>query len=437
MGITGIFLDESQKDVALVTYKSLFALQHRGQAFTGMITIGEGKVFRHFGPGIISNVFSNELLHSIKGNVSIGQVFNRRSDKKNLPVINRFRYGNIAIAYEGKIGNIEELRESLKEDGISFATDSDGEVIISLIAKKSHQGLEKAIATTVNELSGSFSMIIMTDDRIFGMRDENGVFPLCLGRLKHGWILANESGAIESVGGEFFRDISPGEMTIIDGEGLFSFEFRHMKKKLACAYEYTYFSRQDSNLDGISIQESRLRVGAALAQKFPVKADIVVGIPDSGISFAMGYSNASGIPYAQGIVKNIFASRSDDLFDTGAVVCRKLNVLRSDVEGKRVIVVDDSVVSGITIKELSRRLKRAGALEVHFRIATPTVKTNCVYNSPAFPIRSGDFVDAEKLKEEICADPSQSLEFLPVEDLLNALKSPCPEADGFCTKCIE
>ena len=353
-------------------------------------------------------------------------------------MVYRFKLGTVAVAHNGQLVNYEQLREMLEESGSSFNSTSDTEVIVKFIAKSYKKGLERALTDTIQLIKGSFALCVMTQDCLIGARDPNGIRPLCLGKLSGGWVLASESCAIDAMGADFVRDIRPGEIVIINGDGVLSFEFGEKTSKRSCIFEYVYFARPDSVLDEIPVQEARLRMGAMLAKENPVSADVVIGVPDSGLGAALGYSRAAGIPYATGIVKNKYIGRSfiaPTQKERENTVFVKLNTIKNEINGKRVIVIDDSIVRGTTSRRLIQILRKAGAKEVHLRVSSPPVKFPCYFgiDTPRRAELISSHHDVEAIREEIGAD---SLAFLSMDGMLEALRSCNPEQYGYCKGCF-
>ena len=312
----------------------------------------------------------------------------------------------------------------VEETGSTFTSTSDTEVINKLIGKSYKKGLERALTDTIQMIKGSFALAVMTESSLIGARDPNGIRPLCLGKLEGGWMLASESCAIDAVGGTFVRDIQPGEIVIINEDGVLSFEFGERTAKRTCIFEYVYFARPDSIMDGISIQDARMKMGAVLARESGVPADVVIGVPDSGLGAAMGYAVEAGIPYAMGIVKNKYIGRTfiaPTQAERENLVFVKLNAMQSDVKGKRVVVIDDSIVRGTTCRRLIQILRRAGAKEVHFRVSSPPVKYPCYFGIDT-PSRA-DLISAEHSTEEVCkAIGADSLAFISLDGMFEAMK---------------
>ena len=312
------------------------------------------------------------------------------------------------------------------------------EICQKLIAKSYKKGLERSLTDTIQMIKGSFALVVMTEKCLIGARDPNGIRPLCLGKTEKGWILASESCAIDAVNGSFVRDVRPGEIVIINDDGVLSFEFGEKTAKQTCVFEYIYFARPDSVIDGIPVTEARLRMGAQLARESAVPADVVIGVPDSGLGAAIGYAKESGVPYATGIVKNKYIGRTfiaPTQEERENMVFVKLNAIPCDVRGKRVIVIDDSIVRGTTSRRLVQILRRAGATQVHFRISSPPVKFPCYFgiNTPHRTELISATHDTEAICKEIGAD---SLAFLSADGLLQALQDCNPGAYGFCKGCF-
>ena len=298
--------------------------------------------------------------------------------------------------------------------------------------------MDRALADTIQLIKGGYALTIMTEKTLVGARDPNGIRPLCLGRLPNGWVLASESCAFDAIGAELVRDIKPGEIVIINSDGVLSFEFGEHTTKSSCVFEYVYFARPDSVIDQISVQDARLKMGAVLARESGVEADVVIGVPDSGLGAALGYSQESGIPYAMGIVKNKYIGRTfiaPTQKERERLVYVKLNAMKSDLDGKRVVVIDDSIVRGTTSRRLIQILRRAGAKEVHFRISSPPVKFPCHFgiDTPSKADLISSQHDVEEVRKEIGAD---TLAFISLEGMFEALKGICPSTYGYCKGCF-
>ncbi len=448
-GVAGVFFsaphdtkDEQQMNAATLAYYGLYSLQHRGQESAG-ICVSDGENVRiHKAMGLVADVFKLENLQELQGNLAIGHVRYATAGSKTIenaqPMLIQSKLGSVAVAHNGQLVNYVQLREMLEETGATFTSSSDTEVIVKLIARAYKKGLERALTDTIQMIKGSFALCVMTKDALIGARDPNGIRPLCLGQIDGGWVLASESCAIDAMNGVFVRDIRPGEIVIINKDGVLSFEFGEKTSKRSCIFEYVYFSRPDSIIDEIPVQEARYKMGAMLAKECPVEADVVVGVPDSGLGAAIGYSRESGIPYAMGVVKNKYIGRTFIAPTQKArenMVFVKLNALKSDLNGKRVIVIDDSIVRGTTSRRLVQILRRAGAKEVHFRVSSAPVKFPCHLgiDTPTKAELISSNHDVSEICKEIGAD---SLAFISVDGMFEALRSCNPAQYGFCKGCF-
>ena len=446
-GVVGVYLNNASGDTASMSasslaYYGMYSLQHRGQESAGIAVSDGSDVKAHKLMGLVADVFKREDLDALSGRIAVAHVRYATAGGCTIenaqPMVYRFKLGTVAVAHNGQLVNYEQLREMLEESGSSFNSTSDTEVIVKFIAKSYKKGLERALTDTIQLIKGSFALCVMTQDCLIGARDPNGIRPLCLGKLAGGWVLASESCAIDAMGADFVRDIRPGEIVIINDDGVLSFEFGEKTSKRSCIFEYVYFARPDSVLDEIPVQEARLRMGAMLAKENPVSADVVIGVPDSGLGAALGYSRAAGIPYATGIVKNKYIGRSfiaPTQKERENTVFVKLNTIKNEINGKRVIVIDDSIVRGTTSRRLIQILRKAGAKEVHLRVSSPPVKFPCYFgiDTPRRAELISSDHDVEAIREEIGAD---SLAFLSMDGMLEALRSCNPEQYGYCKGCF-
>ncbi len=445
-GVLGIYLNRKERttpfNAAKLAYYGLYSLQHRGQESAGIAVSDGEKIEAHKAMGLVADVFKADKLEEMKGQIAVGHVLYSTSGTACIenaqPFVNRFKLGGLAVAHNGNLVNYEQLKEFLEETGSTFVSASDTEVIVKLIAKRYKEGLERALTDTIQMIKGSFALCVMTENTLIGVRDPNGIRPLCLGKLENGWMLASESCAIEAVGGTLVRDIRPGEIVIINEDGVLSFEFGEHTAKRTCIFEYVYFARPDSIIDTISVQDARLRMGAVLARESGVPADVVIGVPDSGLGAAMGYARESGIPYAMGIVKNKYIGRTfiaPTQSEREQLVFVKLNAMKSDVCGKRVVIIDDSIVRGTTCRRLIQILRRAGAKEVHFRVSSPPVKFPCYFGIDT-PCRA-DLISSSHNVDEVCKEiGADSLAFISIDGMFEALKECCPESYGYCKGCF-
>lgn len=436
-GVFGIF-SNNELDVASITYYGLYALQHRGQESAGIV-VSDGKTLTlHKNMGLVSDVFNQDILKGLKGNAAIGHVRYSTTGSSNLsnaqPILSKFKLGSIAMGHNGNLVNADVVRELLEDGGCIFQTSIDSEVILNLIARGAKKGIEKAVVDAMQAVKGSYAIVMLTEDKLIGVRDPNGIRPLCIGKYNDSYVLCSESCALECIGADFIRDVRPGEIVIIDKEGIRSINFAERINYATCSFEYVYFARPDSIIDEISVYNSRIMAGHQLFKESPVEADVVIGVPDSAIAAAAGYAEASGIPYRNGFVKNkyvgrTFISPSQEIREKAVSV--KFNPLKQIVAGKRVVLVDDSIVRGTTSRRLVDSLRRAGAVEVHFRSASPVVKHPCYFGIDTAYRKDliGAQMEVDKIREEIGAD---SLAFLSIEGLLISLG----KKQGFCLGCF-
>ena len=427
-GVFGIYGSE---DAANICYYGLHSLQHRGQEGCGIVAANDGVLKYVKGAGLVNSVFNEGNIASLKGDISIGQVLYTNAGggdvSENIqPIVFHHRTGDFAISYNGKLVNADRLRKYLEDKGSLFLTSSDCELIANLIKKdaaQAHVDRIHSIMEALNMVEGAFAFLIMTPKRIYACRDKHGLKPLSLGRLKDGsWVVSSESCAFEVIGAEYVRDVEPGEIVTIDHHGLRSNHFSSFKHHNMCSMEYIYFARPDSDIDGCNVHTFRKESGKLLYKESPVEADIVIGVPDSSLSAAIGYAEASGIPYEMGLVKSKYVARtfiqpSQSMREKG--VRMKLSAVRSIVGGKRVVMVDDSIVRGTTSKRIVRLLKEAGATEVHVRIASPAMKHPCFYgvDTSTYEELISAHKSVEEVREYIEAD---SLAFLSAESLMRS-----------------
>lgn len=410
-GVFGIFTPDN-KDAKHSLYYGLCALQHRGQESAGMAlcdTDGPmGNIYHHKGMGLVSEVFHKETLDTLTGNIGIGHVRYSTTGQSCIenaqPLILNYLKGTLALVHNGNIKNSAELRDSLQKEGAIFRGTTDSEVIAYLIAKERTKcgTIEEAVTKVAGFLKGGYALIVMSPRKIIGIRDPLGLKPLCLGRRGKEYILSSESCALNAIDAEFFRDIEPGEIVSIAKDGISSDRSLCQGKHAHCIFEYIYFARLDSCMDGISVYNSRIKAGRLLAQSYPVDADLVVGVPDSGLTAAVGYSQESGIPFGLAFYKNSYVGRTfikPTQKERESAVHMKLSVLPEVVRGKRLVLIDDSIVRGTTIAGLITLLKKAGAVSVHVRISSPPFLYPCYYgtNVPS----NKELIAADNSPEEI------------------------------------
>ena len=427
-GVFGIFTPDN-KDAKHSLYYGLCALQHRGQESAGMAlcdTDGPmGNIYHHKGMGLVSEVFHKETLDTLTGNIGIGHVRYSTTGQSCIenaqPLILNYLKGTLALVHNGNIKNAAELRDSLQKEGAIFRGTTDSEVIAYLIAKERTKcgTIEEAVTKVAGFLKGGYALIVMSPRKIIGIRDPLGLKPLCLGRRGKEYILSSESCALNAIDAEFVRDIEPGEIVSITKDGISSDRSLCQCKHAHCIFEYIYFARLDSCMDGISIYNSRIKAGRLLAQSYPVDADLVVGVPDSGLTAAVGYSQESGIPFGLAFYKNSYVGRTfikPTQKERESAVHMKLSVLPEVVCGKRLVLIDDSIVRGTTIAGLITLLKKAGAVSVHVRISSPPFLYPCYYGTDV--PSNKELIAADNSPEEIARRiGADSLGYMKLEDL--------------------
>lgn len=427
-GVFGIF-NPNGENASDSIYYGLSSLQHRGQESCGIAlfdTCGpKGNMNVHRGLGLVHEVFSEPVLQHLKGNLGIGHVRYSTTGETTLqnaqPLVLNYIKGTLALAHNGNLINTDELREELAQTGAIFQTTTDSELIAYEIARaRVHtDNVEEAILKTASRLRGAYGLVIASPRKLIGVRDPLGLKPLCLGKRNNSYVIASESCALSAIGAQFVRDILPGEILTISHGGITSNLQLCQNKQAHCIFEYIYFARLDSQLDGISVYESRLRAGEALARSYPADADLVTGVPDSGITAAQGYANASGIPFGLAFYKNSYIGRTfikPTQKERESGVRLKLSVLKDAVKGKRIVLIDDSIVRGTTIANLIRLLKQAGARSVHVRISSPPFLYPCYFGTdvPSNKQLLASSHSVEEIRQIIGAD---SLGYLKVEDL--------------------
>lgn len=437
-GIFGIFTREG--DVAKLTYYALYALQHRGQESAGIAVSDGRETMMLKDMGMVSQVFSERDLLNLRGYMAIGHVRYSTTGssfwENSQPIHVSGPRGSVYVAHNGNLVNTDELREELREQGVRFHTTSDTEVIALLLARHPAEDIEEAVREVMPRLSGAYSLAILTETKIIGLRDPHGIRPLCVGRYRDGFAISSESCGLDIIGAEYIREIEPGEMAVIDHAGLRFERFTEVQRPSLCIFEFIYFARPDSVMYDIYLYHARKHMGMSLADEAPVDADVVIPIPDTGVPAAIGFSQASGIPFGEGLIKNRYVGRTF-IQPTQAIrrlgVRLKLNPLVKDIQGKRLVVVDDSIVRGNTTKEIVKMLRDAGAREVHMRISSPPDKNPCFYGIDTATrqelIASSRSVD--EIRRFIGAD---TLHYLSMENLVRATGRPKEE---FCTACFD
>lgn len=384
-GVFGIF--DRHLNVGHYTYWGLFALQHRGQESAG-IAISDGETIEVTkGMGLVTEAIRNMPIH--EGHISAGHVrysTTGSNNPKNIqPLVIHYLGGDMAVAHNGNLTNALALRNELENNGSVFQTTMDSEVIVNMIARSKAESTEERIIEAVKRIEGAFSLVVATNEKLIGVRDPNGFRPLCLGKTEHGYVLSSETCALDAIKADFIRHIDPGEMVIIDDSGVRSIMYVPQEEKVPkalCVFEYIYFARSDSNIDGQSVYLSRLNMGRELARETQYEADLVMSIPDSGTTAALGYARESGIPFGEGLIKNRYMGRTfikPDQKQRDLAVRMKLNAVPEVVAGKRIVLIDDSIVRGTTSGIIVRMLKEAGAKEVYMCVSSPAIEFPCHY----------------------------------------------------------
>ena len=442
-GVVAIYANPEAEKLA---YLGLHALQHRGQESAGIVTSDGMALHMHKAMGLVADIFNEEALTNLHGTLAIGHTrYSTAGDSALLnaqPIMVQSNKGSMALAHNGNLVNAQEVRHRLESQGSIFQTNSDTEVIVHLIALSKEQTLPEAMADALRRVEGAFSLVMISPDRIFAARDPRGFRPLAMGRIpaqpgqkQDTVVFASETCAFDLIGATFERDVKPGELVVIGPEGMTSRFYSPSGSQSSCIFEHVYFSRPDSLVFGRPVQESREELGRQLAREAPVDADIVVPVPDSGVTAAMGYSAESGIPFRFGLIRNHYVGRTfieprQNVRDFGVKL--KLNPVRSLLEGKRVVLIDDSIVRGTTSKKIVRLIRNAGAREVHMRVSCPPTISPCFYgvDTPSKKELIAANNSVEEIREYIGAD---SLAYLSLE----GMKKACGDGEKttYCTAC--
>ncbi len=437
-GVFGMFAPG--QNLAQLTIFGLYALQHRGQESAGIAVSDGENVYVEKGMGLVSEVFPDlEKLGIGPGLAAIGHVRYPTSGLGRVenaqPLLVSYRYGSMAVAHNGNLVNAEELRLRLEKEGSIFQTTTDSELVTHLIARFGYKNLESSLKGVLPYLHGAYAFVFLTEKSLVGVRDPLGIRPLSVGQLNGSYILASESCAFDTIGAEMIRDVNPGEMVVINEEGLQSVQLLPSSRTALCIFEFIYFARPDSNINGRNIHLVRKELGRNLARENPAEADIVTGVPDSSLSAAAGFAEEAGLPYEMGLIKNRYIGRTfiqprQEIRNLGVQL--KLNPVQKVVDGKRVVVVDDSIVRGTTSRKLVSTFFRAGAIEVHLRISSPPVLSPCYYgiDTPTYEELIGSKRDIEEIRKEIGAT---SLGYLSKEGMLSAA---CLPEESLCMACF-
>ena len=441
-GVFGIFDYSNNADVISDSYNALYALQHRGQESCGIAINNDGVIQCHKDVGLVNEVFTHNQLEKLgEGNIAVAHARYATTGNKTRtnaqPMLVNHHKGTMALAHNGNLVNAQELREELEMGGAIFHSTSDTEVIAYIITQERLRcnSIEEAVLATMKRIKGAYSLVIMSAQKLIAARDPKGFRPLCMGKREDATVFASESCALDVLGAELVRDIKPGEVVVVSQEGIKSLQFDEKHDSSLCVFEFIYFARPDSIIEGSSVHKARLRAGAFLAQEHPVEADLVIGVPDSGIDAAIGYSRESGIPYGIGLIKNKYIARTfiqpGQKQRTNSVKI-KLNAISHVIKGKRIVLVDDSVVRGTTSARLVKILRDAGAKEVHMRLSSPPFMHPCYFGTD---IDSRENLIAanyslEEIKNILKVD---SIGYLNVAALPHlADNSKC----GYCTGCF-
>ena len=437
-GVVGVY--HPGEDVARIAFFGIYALQHRGQESSG-IAASDGTTLRNrTGMGLISRAFEEDDLVDLPGHLAIAHTRYSTTGSSRIvnaqPIVARGPDVELALAHNGNVINAMSLREEMEDQGFRFEGTSDTEIIACLLANAPAGDWEERVTYLMRKLQGAYSLTVITQDQLLGIRDPLGVRPLCIGKLSGGWVFASESCALDHVGAKFVRDVEPGEAVLVDGDGIRTVKAPSRgDRRASCVFENIYFSRPDSILDGRLVYSDRMRMGMELAREHPVEADMVIGVPDSATAAAVGYAQESGIPYGEGLVKNRYVGRTfiepnQRFRDLG--VRRKLNPLSEIIRGKRLVVVDDSIVRGTTTPHVVNLLRRGGAAEIHLRITAPPIRSTCHFGVDM--ATKSELVAANRSVEEIRAMvKADSLGYLSVEGLSRAVNG---SNETYCMGCF-
>jgi amidophosphoribosyltransferase len=436
-GVIGIY---GARKAGALTYLGLYALQHRGQESCGIITAENASFHSRIGMGLVNDVFSSaEDLNDLKGYSAIGH--NRYSTtgsscSENIqPLAINYSRGHLALAHNGNLTNYGKVKKDLEKSGSIFRTSSDSEAILHLLARSKKRRIELALAEALGKVVGAYSLVLLTPKQLVAARDPAGVRPLALGKLRKAWVVASETCAFDMIGARYVRDVDPGEIIVINGKGVRSFDLLKKSKHAFCIFEFIYFSRPDSLIYGMNVDKVRRRLGRLLAQEHPVDADIVISVPDSSNTAALGFSEASGIRYDIGFIRNHYVGRTfirpeQKIRDLD--VRKKFNVVRGVINKKRIVVVDDSLVRGTTSMKLTTMLREAGAKEVHLRLSSPPIMSPCFYgiDMPTKKELLASKKSVEAIRRFLAVD---SVGYLSIDGMVNL---PALPPDEFCTACF-
>jgi len=436
----GIFAIYGHEEAAKLTYFGLYALQHRGQESAGIVASDGRHVVEHKAMGLVPDLFGEEVLSKLKGSMALGHVRYSTTGSSLLmnaqPLKIHHLGKTLAIAHNGNLVNARQIRAQMEDEGSIFQTTTDSEVVLHLIARAMKKGLERAMLETMSQVKGAYSMVIMTEDSLLAFRDPHGFRPLCLGRLNSGYVLTSETCALDLVEAEYVREVEPGEILIINSQGVQSIRCEKANRKAQCIFELIYFSRPDSTVFGQNVYLFRKKQGQLLAEEFPVKADLVMPFPDSGNYAAIGYAQASGIPLEMGVIRNHYVGRtfiqpSQSMRDFAVKV--KLNPVKELLKDRRVVIIEDSIIRGTTAKTRIKTLRTIGAKEIHLLVSCPPHRFPCFYGID-FSTR-GELIAARKSVEEIRDYIGlDSLGYLSMDNLVKATHIP---REDLCFACFD
>jgi amidophosphoribosyltransferase len=434
-GVFGVF---GHEEASKLTYLGLYALQHRGQESAGIVSSDGGELHLYRAMGEVEEIFTPTVLAKLPGNLAIGHTrYSTAGDKALLnaqPIMIDCNKGKVALGHNGNLTNAAEWRRKLEHRGSIFQTNSDTEVIVHLLARSQARNLSGALGDALNQVEGAYSLLVLTTDELIAVRDPRGFRPLNLGRLGDSWLVASETCAFDLLNAQYVREIEPGEMVRISRSGIESIHFAPVKPRQQCIFEHVYFARPDSIIFGRSVNDSREALGRTLAKEHPANADIVVPVPDSGVPAAVGYALESGIPFRMGLIRNHYIGRtfiepSQAIRNFGVKL--KLNPIRSLIEGKRVVLVDDSIVRGTTSRKIVRMVRESGATEVHMRISCPPTISPCYYGVDT-PTRE-ELIASSSTPQEICSYiGADSLGYVSLAGLKQAVSD---TRGDYCTSC--
>ncbi|MGM0502387.1 MAG: amidophosphoribosyltransferase [Bacillota bacterium] len=438
-GVFGIYSPDHSSDVANLTYLGLHALQHRGQESAGICVNNNGEFNLHKDMGLVTNIFDEDKLEQLQGQSAVGHVRYSTTGSSMManaqPLLTNSIKGDLAIAHNGNLVDGAEMRKNLESQGSIFHSTLDTEVIAHLVARSFKDSIMEALKHSFQQITGAFSIVALTENNLMAARDPQGFRPLSVGKLGDSYVVASETCAFDIIGAEHIRDVKPGELIVIDDDGITSTFYTEKKPSKACVFEYIYFSRPDSVIAGQNVHLARKEMGRQLAKEIDIDADIVVPVPSSGITAALGLAEESGIPYQKGILRNRYVGRTfiqptQEIRDLKVRI--KLNPIEDIIKDKKVVLVDDSIVRGTTSKQIIRMVREAGAAEVHLAISSPPVTHSCYYGMDTS--RRKELIaaqnDIDGIRKHIDAD---SLTYLSIEGLLSSIDADC----GFCTACFD